>query len=92
MSFENTAESIDPEIYARFREALEMGKWQDGRKLSKPQKEICLQAVMLYESKHEFDEDKKVGYVDAKKKTSPCDTKVSEDGDDDTSTIKILTN
>ena len=88
MSFEDAAQAINPDIYARFKLAIELGKWPDGRILSKEQKEICLQAIMLYEAKHGLAEEQRIGYVDAKKKTSPCGPK--DDDADETSTIKIL--
>jgi len=86
MNFEDAAEAINPEVYGRFKLAIELGRWPDGRSLSKDQKEICLQAVMLYEAKHDVDESQRIGYVDSSKKTSPCGPKDS----DDTSTVKIL--
>lgn len=95
MSFEDTAESIDPEIYKRFKEAVELGKWPDGRKLTVQQKEICLQAMMLFEDKNNVADPQRVGYVDSKKKTPSCDSKDSNSsstGSDDTSTIRILDN
>jgi len=88
MSFEDVAKAIDPDIYKRFRQALELGKWPDGRFLTKDQKAICLQAVMLYEAKHNVADAQRLGYVDSTKKTSPCGPK--KDDSNDTSTIKIL--
>ena len=88
MNFEDAAESIPKEIYEKFRLALELGKWPDGRVLNREQKEICLQAVMLYEVKHGISEQDRTGYVDSTKKTSPCGPK-NEDADDE-SAIRIL--
>jgi len=93
MNFEDTAESIDPDIYKRFKEAVELGKWPDGRKLTVQQKEICLQAMMLFEQKNNIADTQRVGYVDSKKKTPTCDSKSGSDsskGQDDTSAIRIL--
>ena len=90
MKFEDAAEAIAPEIYVRFKEALELGKWPDGRVLTKDQKEICLQAVMLYEAKHNLSENQRTGYVDSTKKTSPCGPKDGNDDENDVSTVKIL--
>lgn len=81
MKFEDAAKSIGPEIYKNFKQALELGKWPDGRALSKEQKEICLQAVMLYEVEHDIPEDQRVGYISSTKKKKP---------DDDTQTIFVL--
>jgi len=78
MNFENVAESIDSDVYKRFKEALELGKWPNEQKLTKDQKEICLQAVMLYEAKNQFQENERTGYIDSSKKTSPCGTSDSD--------------
>lgn len=86
MNFEDVAQQISPDIYRRFKEALELGKWPDGRILTKDQKEICLQAVIVYEAAQRVPEEQRTGYVDSTKKTSPCEPK-----DDDTAdTIRIL--
>ena len=87
MNFESTAESIPKEIYDQFKKAIELGKWPDGRPLSREQKEICLQTIMLYEAKHGVDEKSRTGYIDTEKKTSPCGPK---DDSEDESTIRIL--
>tara|TARA_R110002167_G_scaffold18753_7_gene69885 strand:+ start:242 stop:502 length:261 start_codon:yes stop_codon:yes gene_type:complete len=85
MNFEDVAQQISPDIYQRFKEALELGKWPDGRILTKGQKEICLQAVIVYEAAQKVPEENKTGYVDATKKTSPCGPK-----DDNADPIRIL--
>lgn len=85
MNFEDVAQQISPDIYQRFKEALELGKWPDGRALTKEQKEICLQAVIVYEAAQDVPEDQRVGYVDATKKKSS-----SGPEDDETKPIKIL--
>ena len=78
MKFEDAAQQLSPEIYDRFKQALELGKWPDGRSLSKEQKEICLQAVILYETAQGVPEHQRTGYVDSSKKTSPCGPKPDE--------------
>ena len=87
MNFEDAAESISPEIYERFKLAVELGKWPDGRLLSQEQKEICLQAMMLFEAKNGLDESDRVGFIDRTKKTSPCGSDKSEDEE---SVIKMV--
>ncbi len=78
MNFEDAAQQISPDIYERFKEALELGKWPDGRVLTKEQKEICLQAIIVYEQAQDIPEEKRTGYVDSTKKTSPCGPKGEE--------------
>ena len=68
MNFEDAAKQIDPEIYERFKQALELGKWPDGRELTREQKELCLQAVIVYENAHDVPEKERVGYIDNSKK------------------------
>ncbi|MFT5716868.1 MAG: hypothetical protein ACJAWS_000014 [Oleiphilaceae bacterium] len=87
MNFEDVAEAISPDVYKQFKQAIELGKWPDGRVLSVAQKEICLQAIMLYEAKHQVADTERVGYVKPAKKKKPYDTNKAPD---DVSTIKIL--
>ncbi len=93
MKFEDAAQQLTPEIYERFKQALELGKWPDGRELTKEQKEICMQAVMLYEARHQMEEKERIGYIDRSRKTTPCgsDKEAKKDGgNDDTDTIRVL--
>jgi uncharacterized protein YeaC (DUF1315 family) len=45
--------TMSPEIYQKLKQAVETGKWLDGKPLDENQKALCLQAVMLYQSKVE---------------------------------------
>jgi len=94
MKFEDAATQINPEIYQRFKAALELGKWPDGRKLTREQKEICLQAIMIYEAKHQMVDGDRIGYVDTAKKASSCGTDKPDDTQVDTDngieSIRIL--
>jgi len=40
---------LTPEIAARLRTAVELGKWADGSSLTKEQKETCIQALIIYD-------------------------------------------
>ncbi|MFI3309009.1 DUF1315 family protein [Ewingella allii] len=46
---------MTPEIYQRLAQAVELGKWPDGVKLTPEQKENSLQMVMLYQARHNTD-------------------------------------
>ncbi|WP_114195089.1 YeaC family protein [Edaphovirga cremea] len=46
---------MTPEIYQRLAQAVELGKWPDGVALTPEQKENSLQAVMLYQARHNVD-------------------------------------
>ena len=61
-TFIQTAENITPEIYQSLKQALELGKWADGRKLNPEQKETCMQAVIAWELKN-LPEDQRTGFM-----------------------------
>lgn len=62
--------SLTPDIVAKFRRAIELGRWDNGDKLSQEQLEICLQAVLVWE--HEYlPVHERTGYLPKK---SDCDT------------------
>lgn len=44
--------ALTPEVVDKFRTAIEIGKWEDGRKLTDEQRQTCMQAVLVWE--HEF--------------------------------------
>ncbi len=49
MDAEQLLKAITPEVYDRLVYAVETGRWPEGTTLSK---DSCMQAVMLYQSKH----------------------------------------
>ncbi|WP_295899594.1 DUF1315 family protein [uncultured Vibrio sp.] len=55
MDAESLIEAITPEVYQRLNFAVETGKWPEGGQLSQAQRDSCMQAVMLYQSKHNVD-------------------------------------
>lgn len=57
MNVESLMASMTPATYTRLREAVETGKWPDGRALDDNQKAVCMQAVMLYQAKVEHSEE-----------------------------------
>ncbi|CAH0539338.1 YeaC family protein [Vibrio marisflavi] len=52
MDTERLLDAMTPEAYEKLTYAVETGRWPDGTKLSKEQRDSCMQAVMLYQSKH----------------------------------------
>lgn len=52
MNTEQLLEAMTPDTYERLLYAVETGKWPEGGKLSQAQRDSCIQAVMLYQSKH----------------------------------------
>jgi uncharacterized protein YeaC (DUF1315 family) len=61
-SFTHMIENITPEIYESLKTAVEIGKWSDGRKLTREQKELSLQAVIAWEVQN-LPEDQRTGYM-----------------------------
>ncbi|MBF8999904.1 MULTISPECIES: YeaC family protein [Vibrio] len=57
MDREQLVNSITPEAYERLLYAVETGKWPEGTSLSKEQRDSCMQAVMLYQAKHNNNPD-----------------------------------
>lgn len=60
--FAQMLDNITPEIYENLKRAVEIGKWPDGRKLTREQVELSLQAVIAYEARH-VPKDQRVGYM-----------------------------
>ncbi|OOE99203.1 YeaC family protein [Salinivibrio sp. IB643] len=52
MEIEQILKVMTPEIYDRLCYAVETGKWPDGTSLNQAQRDQALQAVMLYQSRH----------------------------------------
>ncbi len=55
--FLNAVDTMTAETYEALREAVETGKWPDGSRLSQEQREIAMQAVILYSRHQKADED-----------------------------------
>lgn len=83
MKFDQLISSITPEIYERLKRAVELGKWDNGVRLTSEQKEQCMQAVIAYDVKYQ-DEASRVGYIAPKPHTA-CD----KPSDDEWQTINI---
>ncbi|SMY36044.1 YeaC family protein [Photobacterium andalusiense] len=49
--------SMTPEIYQRILTAVETGKWLDGSVLTPQLRDSAIQAVMLYQSRHNLNPD-----------------------------------
>ena len=62
MNKETMLASLTPEIVDKFRIAIEIGKWPDGRQLTADQRQTCMQAVMVWEHEH-LPPAERVGYI-----------------------------
>ena len=48
-NFADLIKSITPETYETLKIAIEIGKWGDGTKLTQEQKELTMQAMIMWE-------------------------------------------
>ncbi|SHF41531.1 hypothetical protein SAMN02745148_02570 [Modicisalibacter ilicicola DSM 19980] len=77
MTFERMIRQMTPSVYESFKQAVALGKWPDGRRLTAEQTELCLEAVMRYEIEHGVPEHERVGYLGA----SGCGSATNDGGD-----------
>ncbi len=55
MDIEQLVNTISPETYQRLMYAVETGRWPEGERLTDDQRSLCMQAVMLYQSRFNTD-------------------------------------
>jgi hypothetical protein len=63
MDYQKIIESMSPEVYQNLRRAVELGKWPDGRLLTREQRENAMQAIIAWGQRHLQREDQP-GYID----------------------------
>lgn len=83
MNIDDLIASMTPAIYNNMKEALELGRWGDGRAVTPEQKEHSLEALIRYEHLNNVPENQRVGYVDMSNKRK----KKADDGEQP---IKII--
>ena len=66
--------TITPDIYERFKKAIETGKWNDRTLLTEDQKAITLRAIILYEQVN-LRENERVGFTSSYN----CEKKMARD-------------
>lgn len=64
MNFEEIMRMMTPEVYANIKQAVELGKWPDGRRLSKEQRESCLQAMIAFEERTDMPQAQRTGFIE----------------------------
>ena len=52
MNINKLLESMTADVFKNLQYAVETGKWHNGTPLSTEQRSTCMQAMMLYQSKH----------------------------------------
>ena len=48
--FYTVSEQLEPAIYESFKQALQTGKWPDGRTLTQEQRSLVMESVIVYEA------------------------------------------
>lgn len=78
MEYQQLIESLTPEVYDKLKLAVELGKWPDGRPLSREQRQECLQALIAWGERN-LPEEQRVGYIDRGHKAGDtCDDPAAE--------------
>lgn len=62
MDYAELLKSLTPEVYESLKRAVELGKWPNGVRLSREQRETCLQAIIAYDKLHKTEEER-VGFI-----------------------------
>jgi uncharacterized protein YeaC (DUF1315 family) len=76
MDFEEILQIMTPEVHEGLRSAVETGRWPDGARLSREQRELCMQAVIAWDARHLPPEDR-VGHID---RGSKAEGELCDDG------------
>ena len=80
MTLDDLINSMTPQIYENMKQAIELGRWPDGRKLDAEQRSLCLEAAILFEESSDMPAENRIGYMEAACKSTK---------DDDTQTLTI---
>ena len=73
MEFERLIENLTPDVYRSLKRAVEIGKWPDGRVLSPDQRELCMEAVILFEARY-INENERIGFIEIKPGPDGCES------------------
>ena len=66
-------DSMSPEIYQSLKRSVELGKWPDGKPLTREQRENAMQAVIAWGEQH-LAAEQRVGHIDkGQKEGDHCD-------------------
>lgn len=80
MNLQEMLAQLTPESVVTLRRAVELGKWPDGQRLDREQRELCMQALIAWEQLN-LSEEQRTGFMPA----TDCSNKP-----DDIQTITIL--
>ncbi len=68
-TLEELVNAMTPEIHEQLKSAVELGRWENGERLTDEQKANCLQAIIAYDQAN-LSPEQRVGFV--KPKEQPC--------------------
>ena len=57
MDYTQTVNNLTPEVVKKLKTAIELGKWENGTKLTSEQVESAMQAVILWDAQHQDNQD-----------------------------------
>lgn len=63
MDYQQLIDSMTPDLYERLKQAVETGRWPDGRAVTPEQRQHAMQAVIAWGEKH-LGEEQRVGFID----------------------------
>lgn len=76
MNLDNLLDAVTPDVYTSLKRAVELGKWDNGIKLTQEQISNSLQIIIAYDERHK-PESERVGYV-APKPHTHCEKEPEE--------------
>lgn len=62
-NFEDLIARITPELHQQLRTAVELGKWENGERLSAEQRGQCMELIIAWEHRH-LPETERVAWID----------------------------
>lgn len=77
-TFNDLIQRLTPETYDTLKLAMEIGKWGDGTKLTQEQKELTMQAMILWEQNN-LPEEERTGYMGGQECAKQTKKKLSEE-------------
>lgn len=77
-TFTDLIKSITPETYQTLKLAMEIGKWGDGTKMTPEQKELTMQAMIVWEQAN-LPEEERTGYMGGQECAKQTKKKLSEE-------------
>ena len=80
MNIDDILKTMTPEIYSRFKTAVEIRKWPDGKTLTQAQLDTCMQAIIAYEHRY-LSKEERTGYIPPKE--TPCADKTDSASSDE---------